>query len=99
MQGVLKSIRREKIFLLATVAGAALFSAFAVFGGLTGSDVVKLNPTSLSIDSSGAWVEDSAAWSLSDRDTSTAYAPYNERHEHPRHPTAGDRSFGPQGLR
>ena len=76
MQGILKNSSVVKISLLtAAVVAAALIGAYAVFGGLTSSEIVKLNPTSLSVASGSAWVEDGAAWSLSDRDTSTVYAP------------------------
>src|SRR5574341_1501326 len=64
-----------KILSAAIVAGAAVFAAFAVSGSLTSPEVVKLNPASLSEESSGAWVEDASAWSVLDRDTATAYAP------------------------
>ena len=53
---------------------ATVFGTFAVFGGLSGTDTVKLNPAGVSVDSSGAWVE-TARPALSDRDTTAAYAP------------------------
>ena len=75
MLGRLKKYGMVKIVSITAVVAATLFWAFAVFGGLTGAEVVKLNPASVSIDSSGAWVEDSAAWLLFDRDTASVYTP------------------------
>ncbi|MEK6699757.1 MAG: SpvB/TcaC N-terminal domain-containing protein, partial [Nitrospirota bacterium] len=75
MPALFKKLGALKLLSITAVVGAVLLGTFAVFGGLTSSDAVKLNPMGLSIDSSGAWVEDSAAWSLMDRDTSTVYAP------------------------
>ena len=75
MPALFKKPRALKLLSIMAIITATVFGTFAVFGGLSGTDTVKLNPAGVSVDSSGAWVEDSTAWALSDRDTTAAYAP------------------------
>ncbi len=63
-----------RILLIASAA-TAILGSYAVFGGSGGQNIVKLNPSIVRVESSGAWVEDSSAWTLFDLDTNTAYAP------------------------
>ncbi len=72
----LNAYQKERVAAItALLAITALFSAYAVFGALSGTQVVKLNPASIESDASGSWVEDPAAWALFDRDTTSTYAP------------------------
>lgn len=63
-----------KLLTATAVAAVIVFATIAVRAALTDPPIVKLNPESVLIESSGAWVEDQSVWPLFDRDTGTSFS-------------------------
>ena len=57
MQITVKTFSTIKGIFILPAALVLIFFALSVYGGLTEPSLVKLNPATIAVDSSGAWVD------------------------------------------